>query len=210
MSNLTSEQKIECLKLAVVDLLGQATNGAFIFDVAFDENFEGKTTHSDGKAFTTDGINFFGYIDKEGPSHRNFNFSNDRLFAGTYVDGKGMSISMLPFSDILLEFADYLVLTATNKPNNEYMHGKSPMGETRVKADFLENATEKDVSEVMGTFVEMFAHMTREYPDLAYDMFQKGLLHDIPYIEMAYDKFKNRPIPKCFADDGVPSNGPAK
>ena len=210
MSNLTREQKKDYLKLAVVDLLGQATNGALLFDVAFDECFDGEITHSDGKAFTTDGINFFGYIDKEGPSHRNFEYSDDRLFAGTYVDGKGMSISMLPFSDILLEIASFLDLTATNKPNNEYMHGKSPMGETRVKADFLENATEKDVSEVMGTFVEMLAHMTREYPDLAYDMIQKGQRCDIPYIEMIYDKFKDIPVPKCFADDGAPSNGPAK
>ena len=210
MSNLTSEQKKDFISFAVVDLLGQATNGALLFDVAFDENFEGKMSHVEGKAFTTDGINFYGYMEDE-KYPASFASLNNRIFAGTYVDGKGMSVLMLPYNDILLKMSNRnLTLTATNRGNDEYMHGKSVFGLTRAKADLIENSTGDDVTKVMGKFVEMLAHMTREYPDKSYDLIQNGYNVNIPYIEMVYDKFKNIPIPKCFADDGAPSNGPAK
>ena len=210
MSNLTSEQKIDFISFAVVDLLGQATNGALLFDVAFDESIFGQMEHVEGKAFTTDGINFFGYIeDKKYPA--NFSSLNNRIFAGTYVDGKGMSVLMLPNNETLLKNSNRnLTLTATNRENDDYMHGKSIFGVTRAKADLIENSTGDDVTKVMGKFVEMLAHMTREYPDKTCDLIQNGYNVNIPYIEMVYDKFKNIPIPKCFADDGAPSNGPAK
>ena len=210
MSNLTSEQKIDYISFAVVDLLGRAKNGALLFDVAFDENFEGKMSYVEGKAFTTDGINFFGYIeDKKVPA--NFSSLNNRLFSGTYVDGKGMSVLMLPNNETLLKNSNRnLTLTATNRENDDYMHGRSIFGTTRVKADLVENATGEDVSKVMRTFFDRLAYMTSMYPDKTYDLIQNGYNVNIPYIEMAYDKFKNRPIPKCFADDGAPSNGPVK
>ena len=210
MSNLTKEQKIDFISFAVVDLLGQATNGALLFDVAFDESIFGQMEHVEGKAFTTDGINFFGYVEDE-KYPADFPSLNNRIFAGTYVYDKGMSILTLPNNETLLKNSNRnLTLTATNRENDDYMHGKSIFGVTRVKADLVENATGEDVSKVMRTFFDRLAYMTSMYPDKSYDLIQNGYNVNIPYIEMVYDKFKNMPIPKCFADDGAPSNGPAK
>ena len=214
MSNLTSEQKIDYISFAVDDLLAQAQNGILCFDVVFDEANYFDETHFEGKAFTTDGMNFYGYTKNEkanSPFGGSFGNVGNRLFAGTYIYDKGMTVMVIPFEESLFEIDD-LTLNVTNRPNNEYMHGKSVLGLTRAKVDLIENIDEAGVTEIFKGFTELLAELTGRYPDIACDLIQKSQnqQEDKEMVEKLHERLKKYPVPRCFAEDGTASNGPAK
>lgn len=206
MDNSLEEQKLNIV-MNVVETITNNINysGALCYDVVIDENLYGNKSHLEGKAFSTDGINIFGYTkDPYNMSSVGADFVSlgNRIFAGTYVPGKGMSILLLPLYQPFLgeDDLDFNLNATTRKDNN--LHGKYDAGLVRVNIKEDEQPT---LETTVTPFIEMLAQVTSVCLDKAVEVSLKQIRKDenIALIDKIYEQFKDIPIPACFADDGA-------
>lgn len=179
-------------------------NGVFSYDVVFDENLYGHKTHLEGVAFSTDGKNIFGCVrDPLNYSEENgFTSLKNRIFAGSYVPDKGMSILFLPLYSPFLDNKNCdFNLNATVRNADGRLHGKYDVGLVRVDINRNDNMPQ---NQALSYYIEMLAQLAAEYSNRAVEVSLKALYQDenVAMIDKIYEQFKDIPIPSCFNDDG--------
>ncbi len=184
-----------------------ATQGAIFYDIVIEDLLGGMVYKYHGKAFSIDGTNFFGftYNDDKVPEMlaQHGVIVADKAFAGSYVQGKGLSVYLLPQMNYLLKKDNVdLSLNATNRPGRSKLHGKFWIDAARV--DIKPETGEVSAETHLDPFIDYVAYMTNFYPDKAYALAAKGLSQEenVALIEKLYPKLQDAPILSVFADDG--------
>ena len=80
--------------------------GIVCYDVSFEEIDNGKNVQSSGKAFSIDGLNFFGFTQNEPEvlsQAKKMDYSKERVFAGSHIEGKGLSVVVMPFDKLYIQ-----------------------------------------------------------------------------------------------------------
>lgn len=183
-----------------------AEAGAIFYDVVIEETIFGEVFRYPGKAFSIDGKNIFGFTYDE----NNKKFRKDgsiianRAFAGSYVEGKGLTAFLLPNINFYLSRDNIdLTINATNRPDRTKLHGKFWCNFVRV--DIKPETEEISAETHLNPFIDHMASMVNVYTDKSYELALKGLSQEenLALIDKIYEQFKDIPIPSCFADDGT-------
>lgn len=206
MDKSQEERDIELLmsfvRLVTADMY---FNGSRRYNIVFDENQGGLSTRLEGLAFSTNGENFFGYVlDKSTKSNAiDFYSYENKVFAGTYIPNKGLSIIFLPLSDPFLNIkgGDFNLNATTRNADNQ-LHGRYDLGLVRVNITRNDNLNQE---QIVRSFIDVLGQLTARYLDKAVELTYKALEQEdnIKLIDKIYEQFKDIPIPACFADDGA-------
>ena len=198
-----------CLNKMKHDL---AQNGAEFFNITIEDQFNGEINSHSGKAFSTDGKNIYGFTYDDGNP---FKFFISRLFAGTYVKDKGISLYIVPFDDFFMqEKITDTSLDASFRPNHTKMHGMFWNDLARV--DVTPETGKVSVETHLKPFVdnwEFWKSVDEVYIDRFVALASKVDSQDAnaDFIEKLYEATKNENVPECFADDdSAPNEVPQK
>ncbi len=185
-----------------------AEEGANFFDVVIEEFVGGRIYKHHGKAFSTNGNNFFGFAydddnkAKQDLAQHGVIVANS-VFAGSYVHGKGLSIYFLQNNEAYLNSGvNDFSLNATHRPGRRKLHGKFWSFSSRV--DIKPESGEITAETHLDPFIDLMAVLVHVYTDKTYALAAKGLSQEenVALIEKLYPKLQDAPILSVFADDG--------
>lgn len=173
------------------------------YNITLEEQLvNGIGVHS-GKAFSTDGSNIFGFtVNDIDPEKR-----ISRIFAGTYVEGKGVTLYAVPIEKFFIqENIMDIDIDATNRPGHTKMHGRFWRACARV------GITPENSGNLYESHIQPFINSCNLWKDMDEKFTERFLLMTTKAYQQEMnksliDKFsefaKDIPIPPCFADDGA-------
>ena len=207
MKNFASdEEKFDFIYSIVQKITDAVTEkGAYCFDVVIEDKKIGAKDIYTGKAFSLDGTDFYGFT--YGGDYETLESIPQSLksaiFAGSYVDEKGLSLNFLPYHYINLGSPNTnFAMNVTNRPGKKSLYGKKQYNNVKATViPYIEN----DVGKMVSLYLDMLAQITSEYIDKAVLIAEKAESQDenIALINKLYEQFKGIPIPSCFTEDGA-------
>ncbi len=197
-------------KLGIIDNLLEnivfdiGHKGAKFYNITIEEELvDGISSHT-GKAFSTDGVNIFGFTYDDNGERSGI---VSRLLSGTYIKDKGVSLYTIPFDAFFIQnnIMD-TVVDATHRPDYTKMHGRfwNTLARVTITPETDVIAAETHVQPFIDC-CNLWKDMDDEFTDRFMSLTTKAYQQDmnIAFINKLYDFAKDMPIPACFADDGV-------
>ena len=183
------------------------------YDVSFEEIDNGENVKSKGKAFSIDGLNFFGFTQDEidtSLKSKKADYSKDRVFAGSYIQNKGLSIVVMPLDKLHMQsnMQDF-ELNGVYKAENQSTYGEF-MGKP-VKIILNQNK-DQNSEQILIDFFDMLAIITKNHPNKALLIVEKTLSQDsnVEIINRAVEENKSKAISEIFESEEPSSNGQSK
>lgn len=209
MDMLTESEKLDVIRDCLINMKHNlAEKGAKFFNITIKEQYsDGMGSHS-GKAFSTDGKNFYGFaFDDNNP----FKFYISRMFIGTYIKDKGIILNIIPFDEAFMreQIVD-MPLTASARTGIDKMYGH--FMNIPVSVEVLPETEKISVETHLKPFVDNW-EFWKSIDDIYLNRFFMSSLkadmsdYDKMNIEKSFELEKNAPIPEGFEDDGSAPEG---
>lgn len=179
--------------------------GVVCYDVTFEETINGEKVLSNGKAFSINGVDFFGFTHDEPVDFskgRDTNYSKEKVFAGSHIADKGFSVVVLPSDKLYMQsnMQDF-ELNGVYKAENQSFIGKFMDKPVKVA---IKQSGEESSEQVLIDYFDMLAIITKNHPNKALLMIEKIIsqTENVEAINSAYENGKNKPAPSGLSGDG--------
>lgn len=203
-NKLSTSDKLQIINNLLENIIFTVTNkGAMFYNIVIEEELNVGTSKHIGKAFSTDGVNLFGFTYSQSEANGG---AISRIFSGTYLKDKGISLYTIPldkfFIDNNIMDAD---LDAICVPDYTKMHGRfwNCCARVDVVPEVEEITAEKHIQPFIDTFniwKDLDDNFTDRFLSLTTKAYQQDM--NVAFIHKLNTIAKDIPIPSCFSDDG--------
>ena len=183
------------------------------YDVSFEEIVNGENVPSSGKAFSIDGLNFFGFTHNDAETSlktKRADYSKDRVFAGSYIQDKGLSIVVMPLDKLHMQsnMQDF-EFNGVYKAESQNVYGEF-MGKP-VKIVLNQNK-DQNSEQILIDYFDMLAIITKNHPNKALLIVEKILSQDsnVEIINRTVEEDKSKSISEIFESEEPSSNEQSK